>query len=137
MQGLGGKGDNPVEAAKAFEAYFLRRILAEVRPREGMGGDGVAGSTFQSMFEEAIADAIAETGQVGLAQTIARDLQGAGGKRAAPDPTASWATDALDAAALAPPGAPAPVRAHNAPSDPPGASIRVADAAEPPHEGSD
>ncbi|MEM6990438.1 MAG: hypothetical protein AAF721_08075 [Myxococcota bacterium] len=80
-------------AAKQLEAYFLRRILSEVGPGGAFGGDGGAGSTFRGLFEEALADAVSETGQVGLAETIAGSLTGAGGRRASADlaSTAVWA----------------------------------------------
>lgn len=80
-------------AAKQLEAYFLRRILSEVGPGSAFGGKGVAGNTFRGMFEEALADAVADTGQVGLADQIAESLHGAGGRRASADlaSTAQWA----------------------------------------------
>lgn len=84
---------NPLEAARQLEAYFLRRILSEVGPGGAFGGKGVAGSTFRGMFEEALADAISETGQVGLAETIASSMVGEGGQRASADVAANaiWA----------------------------------------------
>ena len=86
-------GDDPDTAAKQLEAYFLRQILAEVGPGGAFGGKGIAGSTFRGMFEEALADAISETGQVGLAQDILGTLEGTGAQRASADMAANaeWA----------------------------------------------
>ena len=64
------------EAAEALEAYFLRQLLAEVRPVGGtMGGEGVAGGTFQEMLEGALADAMASGAPFGLAESIEKELQ--------------------------------------------------------------
>ncbi len=88
----GSSGQDALAAAKQLEAYFLRQILSEVGPSSAMGGEGVAGSTFRGMFEEALADAVSETGQVGLAETIVGSLEGVGGIRASADlaETAVW-----------------------------------------------
>ncbi|MBL4683920.1 MAG: rod-binding protein [Nannocystaceae bacterium] len=79
------KGQDARVAAQQLEAYFLRRILAESGPSTAFGGDGIAGSTFRGMFEEALADAVSETGQVGLADVIVEALEGDGGRRASVD----------------------------------------------------
>lgn len=86
-------GNDPVAAAQQLEAYFLRQILSEVGPGGAFGGDGIAGSTFRGMFEEALANAISETGQVGLAQDIIGTLEGTGAQRATADMAvnAEWA----------------------------------------------
>lgn len=79
------KGQDARVAAQQLEAYFLRRILAESGPSTAFGGDGIAGSTFRGMFEEALADAVSETGQVGLTDVIVGALDGEGGQRASVD----------------------------------------------------
>jgi Rod binding domain-containing protein len=69
------KIDDAASAASAMEAYFLRRILAEVKSGEGLAGGGFAGDTFKEMMDEALADAMSDAGGVGLAQTIANELE--------------------------------------------------------------
>jgi Rod binding domain-containing protein len=80
---MSGKVNDAAGAAASLEAYFLRRILAEVKSGEGMAGGGFAGSTFKEMFDEALADSMADAGGVGLADIIAKDLE-KGGKAAQP-----------------------------------------------------
>jgi Rod binding domain-containing protein len=60
-------------AASAMEAYFLRRILAEVK--SGIGGNGFAADTFKEMMDDALATAMADAGGVGLADLIAREIE--------------------------------------------------------------
>ena len=93
IQPISSGGNDPVAAAQQLEAYFLRQILSEVGPGGAFGGKGIAGSTFRGMFEEALADAISETGQVGLAQDIMGTLEGTGAQRATVDMAANaeWA----------------------------------------------
>lgn len=62
-------------AASAMEAYFLRRILSEVKGGEGLGGGGFAAGTFKEMMDEALADAMADAGGVGLADMISKELE--------------------------------------------------------------
>jgi|GEM_PF-1795674 len=78
-------GNEPLAAAQQLEAYFLRQMLSEVSSGAAFGGKGVAGSTFRGMFEEALSDAISETGQVGLAEDIIGTLEETGAKRATVD----------------------------------------------------
>jgi peptidoglycan hydrolase FlgJ len=68
--------DDAHKAARSLEAYFLRRVLAEVKASENsISGGGFAGDTFKDMFDEAISDAMANAGGVGLADVIAKQLQ--------------------------------------------------------------
>ena len=68
----GGAADaDTQEAATKLEAYFLRRVLAEVR----IGGDSMlagsfAGETFQHMPNEALADTMAEAGGLGISDVF-------------------------------------------------------------------
>ncbi len=65
------------EAARQLEAYFLRRVLAEVKIGQGgMLSGGYAGETFQQMFNDAIADAMAEAGGIGISDVIMRQIDG-------------------------------------------------------------
>lgn len=86
-----GKPDDPGAAAEALEAYFLRRVLSEVRPDEAAGIDGgFAGSTFHEMLDEALADAMAKAGGLGLAPMIAADMGAARPVRTAFTPAAGY-----------------------------------------------
>jgi Rod binding domain-containing protein len=68
--------DDAHKAARSLEAYFLRRVLAEVKTSENsISGAGFAGDTFKDMFDEAISDAMANAGGVGLADVIAKQLE--------------------------------------------------------------
>jgi hypothetical protein len=71
-------------AARQLEAYFLRRVLAEANT--GFGGKGIAGSTFQDMFNEALSDQMSKGHGVGLAKMIEKQLpdQGAVSTEAGP-----------------------------------------------------
>src|SRR5262249_53790169 len=63
------------QAATALEAYFLRRVLAEVHTNENsLTNGGFAGDTFKEMFDEAIADKMSQAGGIGLAKVLARQL---------------------------------------------------------------
>jgi len=63
-----GKAD----AARSLEAYFLRRVLSEANT--SFAGSGIAGSTFQDMFNEALADQMARGRGIGLAKMIEKQL---------------------------------------------------------------
>ncbi len=71
-------------AARQLEAYFLRRVLSDAQT--GFGGDGIAGSTFRDMFNEALADQMSRGRGVGLSRVIERQLpdQGAGSPEPGP-----------------------------------------------------
>ncbi len=70
-------------AAAAFEAYFMRRVLAEVKGGDAMTGGGFAGGMFKEMMDEALADAMAAGGGVGLADAVERQIKEAGSGQAA------------------------------------------------------
>src|SRR5882672_3789236 len=102
------------QAATALEAYFLRRVLAEVRTSENsLASGGLAGDMFKEMFDEAVADKMAAAGGVGLAKVISRQLDPSGAK-AKPAPAASAPVDGatagimLGGGAAAAPAAPSP-----------------------------
>jgi murein DD-endopeptidase MepM/ murein hydrolase activator NlpD len=82
-------GDGIGAAASALEAYFLRQVFASVKSSGGgLAGTGFAGSTFQDMFQEALADAMASGGGLGLADQL-RDNLGALAPPPLPPPTGS------------------------------------------------
>jgi murein DD-endopeptidase MepM/ murein hydrolase activator NlpD len=71
-------GEKAREAARMLEAYFLRRVMAEVR-KSGEGGllsPGFGGEVFREMLDEALADRMAEGGGVGLAAMVEKQLGG-------------------------------------------------------------
>lgn len=82
------------EAAEQAEALFVRMLLKEVR--RSMPEDGLFSSremsTFQDMFDERVADQIAQSGQLGLADAIEQSITGQA-------PTRSAALHAYDRAA--------------------------------------
>ena len=96
--GTGGNGplappapkDDKLVAAKQLEAFFVRRILAEARPKGGMLDGGFAGETFSQMLDEALSDQLSGAGKLGMAEMFASAL---GNGAAAPTPPA-----AIDAA---------------------------------------
>jgi murein DD-endopeptidase MepM/ murein hydrolase activator NlpD len=105
------------QAASQLEAYFLRRTLAEVQPGEGLTGGGFAGGMFKDMLDEAISDAMAKAGGVGIAQAVEDQLdpEGAGppkpvGPQMRPGPS------------MAPAGPTGPSLLQNSPLDMPATS---------------
>jgi len=94
-------------AAKQLEAFFLRTMLAESRPKGGGALDGgFAGDTFKQMLDEAIADKMTAAGGIGMTKMFATQL-GKADEVAAPAaaPTAALSPiDGFDHAAMA--GAP-------------------------------
>ena len=84
------KIDDAHKAARSLESYLLRRVLAEVKTSENsMTGGGFAGDTFKDMFDEAIADAMASAGGIGLADIIAKQLDPHKKAKGAEDASAS------------------------------------------------
>jgi murein DD-endopeptidase MepM/ murein hydrolase activator NlpD len=79
-----GAPKDATQAAVQLEAYFLRRVLSEVKT--SAGSQGIGGDTFKDMFNEAIADEMSKAGGVGLAKQIAEQLEA--GHGAAPRPSA-------------------------------------------------
>lgn len=65
-------------AGKQLEAFFLRRMLAEMRATvgEGMFSGGYSTEMFQNMLDEAMADEMSESGSVGIADVISKELEG-------------------------------------------------------------
>lgn len=89
--------DDVAEASRELEAFFVRQFLAQARPQTpGMLDGGFAGDTFRDMLDNAMADAIADAGGMGLAMTFESAL---GGERPniAP-PQGHSVLDALDRA---------------------------------------
>lgn len=67
------------KGAKAFESYFVQSLLKEMRKgikKEGQAGSDFGAGMYQSMFDEAIANNIAERGGIGLAEVLLKNLSG-------------------------------------------------------------
>lgn len=66
------------KAADQLEAFFIRRMLAEMRKSVGssMLSGGYSGKMFQDMLDEAMADQISESGGLGISSLMAADLEG-------------------------------------------------------------
>ena len=76
---IGGGSTDQAGAAKAaqqLEAYFLRQVLSKMPKGAMFGGDGAAASTLHGMFTEAIADAVSQSGDVGLAAELQEAIAG-------------------------------------------------------------
>lgn len=102
------KAHDAKTAAKQLEAFFLRTMLAEARPKDGIDG-GFAGDTFKQMFDDAISDKMTGSGGIGLTELFAQQLGKTDEVAAAPAPPianaplhrTSTLMDAIDPAALA------------------------------------
>ncbi len=95
-----GEPRDAAGAAAAMEAYFLRRVLSEVHVGGAFAGQGTAGATFLDMFNEALADQMADAGGVGLATQLVAQLGGAAGAAASPPPARLAGRYAAGAGAL-------------------------------------
>ena len=67
------------EAARAFEAIFVRKMLASLEKSSKPGATGEAGAgaggIYASMMVSALSDAVSANGGIGLADVILRALQ--------------------------------------------------------------
>jgi Rod binding domain-containing protein len=67
------------EAARAFEAIFVRKMLASLEKSSkpgatGEAGGGGAGGIYASMMVSALSDAVSASGGIGLADVILQAL---------------------------------------------------------------
>lgn len=62
------------KAAHAMEGLWLAQILKEGTPKSGMLGKSFAASTFQDMMNQALAQKMADTGMIGLSDSLTRQL---------------------------------------------------------------
>lgn len=73
----GTERDRLAQAARQFEAIFMRQMLASARKAD-LGGDDLFGGksddTFREMRDARFAEAAAETGSIGLAAMIEAQL---------------------------------------------------------------
>jgi peptidoglycan hydrolase FlgJ len=67
------------EAAQTFESLFLNEIMKNMRktlPEDGLLNQGFANNVFNSMLDQEYSQMAAKSGQLGLADVIARQLGG-------------------------------------------------------------
>jgi Rod binding domain-containing protein len=79
-----------VRAAREFESMFLAEMLApmfENLDTEGLGGGGMGEQMFRPMLVERYAQAIAQAGGVGLADSIVSELNRLQASQTQPEPT--------------------------------------------------
>ena len=65
------------EAARTFESLFLNEIMKNMRktlPEDGLLNQGFANNVFNSMLDQEYSQLAAKSGQLGLADVIARQL---------------------------------------------------------------
>lgn len=67
-----------MKAAQDFEAVFLRKIISDMRKNSQMLGDGLFGKSpganiKESWYDNTLAEHMAQTGQVGLANALVED----------------------------------------------------------------
>ena len=70
------------QAAKDFEAVFVRQLLAVMRaagPKEGLVGDDSARGIYEGMLDAAVADNVAASGNLGIAAAVYRQFSAATG----------------------------------------------------------
>lgn len=79
------------DAGKQLEAFFVRRMLSEMRKTvgEGMLSGGYAGKMFQDMLDEAMATNVSKSGGLGIAEVMSAEL----------DPNGAEATSSTQAEA--------------------------------------
>ncbi|MFH0900367.1 MAG: rod-binding protein [Pseudomonadota bacterium] len=70
------------EAARGFEGLLLRQMLSEMRRglKGGILEGGHTGTLFRQMLDEAIADAVADSGGLGIAKMFDEELARREGK---------------------------------------------------------
>ena len=97
--------DQSKAAAKQLEAFFLRRLLAEARPKQaGMLDGGFAGDTFKDMMDEALADKMSEAGGLGMSEMFAKQLGPGSTQELAKPPTLGPSLDGMPQLASPVPG---------------------------------
>ena len=62
------------EAAQAFEAIFLRKMLESLQKTSNVSGKSSGQSLYKSMMVDAMADAMAAGGGLGLADALSRSF---------------------------------------------------------------
>lgn len=70
--------DNTAQAAQGLESMFLRYLLAQMRGSQagGLLDGGYAGKVFRQLMDEAIADAMAASGGLGIGGQLEEHIGG-------------------------------------------------------------
>lgn len=63
-----------VKAAQEFESLLLRHVLKSLEKTTSIGPASQSSSTYRSMITDALADGIGQSGGLGLAELMARNL---------------------------------------------------------------
>ncbi|MBI1822274.1 MAG: rod-binding protein [Nitrospirae bacterium] len=58
------------EAARGFEAYFVHQLLQEMRKTIPHNGNGFGGGFYEGLFDEALAEKVAQGDGIGMVKTI-------------------------------------------------------------------
>jgi Rod binding domain-containing protein len=95
-------------AARQLESAFAAELMKAARPKgpDGMFSGGIGAHTFDSFMDEALGEALARNGELGLASHIARSLARAQAQAGSPSAMpAAAGPEAMvqDRAAQAPP----------------------------------
>jgi Rod binding domain-containing protein len=69
-------GEKSLKAAREFESILLRHMLESMQKTAELGGKSHTNSAYQSMATEALADGIERGGGLGLAELVAKTLEG-------------------------------------------------------------
>jgi Rod binding domain-containing protein len=68
--------EKALKAAREFESMLLRHMLESMQKTAALGGKSNANNGYQSMATEALANGIEQGGGLGLADLIAKTLEG-------------------------------------------------------------
>jgi Rod binding domain-containing protein len=63
-----------VKAAQEFESLLLRHVLKSLEKTTSIGPTSQSSSTYRSMITDALSDGIGQSGGLGLAELMARNL---------------------------------------------------------------
>jgi Rod binding domain-containing protein len=66
--------EQALKAAREFESLLLRHVLKSLEKTTSLGPANQSASTYRSMMTDALADGIGQSGGLGLADLMARNL---------------------------------------------------------------
>jgi len=66
--------EEALKAAREFESLLLRHVLKSLEKTTSIGPASQSSSTYRSMITDALADGIGQSGGLGMADLLARDL---------------------------------------------------------------
>ena len=68
------KNEDPSQVAEGFESLFLSMLMKPLEKSEAYFGSGPGGRTFGGMFTQQLADSVASTRPLGIANQIEQSL---------------------------------------------------------------